>query len=176
MPCTLAQIAMKRESRAKFTDFIELELAHLEKPAPRECFTLRQRLHEGSEELAFTICWQPISVSPKPHWNYVLPARIRQVHFGRRGRHQNLMSLHLNMCENQANKHTYYGDSEAEEEMFEERFNEAELNFPASCETLLFRMLQMVATFSMNWDQIKHYPFTTYEAYLNLQSLIVLSA
>ena len=29
----------------------------------------------------------------------------------------------------------------------------------------------MVATFSMNWEQIKHYPFTTYEAYLKLSEL-----
>ena len=43
--------------------------------------------------------------------------------------------------ENQANKLTYHGDFEAEEEMFEESLNEAEhvkLNLPAACETLLF--------------------------------------
>ena len=76
--------------------------------------------------------------------------------------------------ENQANLHTYYGDSEAEEEKIEESLNEAEhvkLNFPAACETLLFRMLQMVATFSTDWEKIKHFPYTIYEAYVKLGEL-----
>ena len=66
------------------------------------------------------------------------------------------------------------GDSESEGEDIETSNNNAkkiEENLPTACETVVFQLLQMVATMNQEWDKIRHFLYTIHQAYVKLREL-----